>query len=120
MGRRWLIAGCSSGLGHALATAAARAGDEVAVTAGRTADLEDLAATWPGRVVPLRLELRDAASCEQAVHAATDCLGGIDVLVNNAGAGMFGAVEEVSAPNCGTNQRRWSSALGDLPASSCR
>ncbi|MFF4244779.1 SDR family oxidoreductase [Streptomyces sp. NPDC001822] len=96
MGRRWLITGCSSGLGHALARAAAAAGDLVAVTARKTADLEDLAAARPGRIIPVPLELRDAASCEQAVHTAVDRLGGVDVLVNNAGAGLFGAVEEVS------------------------
>ncbi|WP_329034116.1 SDR family oxidoreductase [Streptomyces sp. NBC_00178] len=96
MGRRWLITGCSSGLGHALAGAAARAGDEVAVTARKTADLEDLVGAWPGRITPVPLELRDAESCEQAVRTASDRLGGIDVLVNNAGVGLFGAVEEVS------------------------
>lgn len=96
MGQRWLITGCSSGLGHALATAAARTGARLAVTARKTADLEDLVAAWPGLVTPLPLELRDATSCEQAVLAATDRLGGIDVLVNNAGVGLFGAVEEVS------------------------
>ncbi|MFK0235318.1 SDR family oxidoreductase [Streptomyces vinaceus] len=96
MGRRWLLTGCSSGLGHALASAAARAGDELAVTARKTADLESLAAAWPGRIVPIALELRDAASCEEAVRRAVDRLGGIDVLVNNAGIGLFGAVEEVS------------------------
>ncbi|MEV6684772.1 SDR family NAD(P)-dependent oxidoreductase, partial [Streptomyces sp. NPDC051130] len=96
MARRWLITGCSSGLGQALATAAAQAGDELAVTARKTADLEQLAAAWPGRVIAIPLELRDAASCEQAVRTAADRLGGIDVLVNNAGVGLFGAVEEVS------------------------
>ncbi|WP_030773479.1 SDR family oxidoreductase [Streptomyces sp. NRRL F-2664] len=96
MGRRWLITGCSSGLGRALATAAARAGDALAVTARKTADLEDLAAALAGRIVPIPLELRDAASCEEAVRRAADRLGGIDILVNNAGGGLFGAVEEVS------------------------
>ncbi|MFF3618980.1 SDR family oxidoreductase [Streptomyces sp. NPDC002467] len=96
MGRRWLITGCSSGLGHALATAAARAGDELAVTARKTTDLEQLAAAWPGRVTAVPLELRDASSCEEAVRTVVDRLGGVDVLVNNAGVGLFGAVEEVS------------------------
>ncbi|MFD9726257.1 SDR family oxidoreductase [Streptomyces sp. NPDC059072] len=96
MGRRRLITGCSSGLGQALAGAAARAGDELAVTARKTADLEQLAAAWPGRVVPVPLELRDASSCEEAVRTVVERLGGIDVLVNNAGVGLFGAVEEVS------------------------
>ncbi|MFB6622627.1 SDR family oxidoreductase [Streptomyces sp. NPDC056374] len=96
MGRRWLITGCSSGLGRALAAAAAGAGHELVVTARKTADLEDLAAAWPGRIVPVPLELRDPVSCEEAVRTAVDRLGGIDVLVNNAGVGLFGAVEEVS------------------------
>ncbi|TXS22904.1 SDR family oxidoreductase [Streptomyces sp. ms191] len=96
MGRRWLVTGCSSGLGYALADAAARAGDDLVVTARKTADLEDLAAGRPGRVIPVPLELRDAASCEEAVRVAADRLGGIDILVNNAGIGLFGAVEEVS------------------------
>ncbi|MFE4860489.1 SDR family oxidoreductase [Streptomyces sp. NPDC056670] len=96
MGRRWLITGCSSGLGRALAAAAAEAGDDLAVTARKTADLEELAAAWPGRIVPVPLELRDATSCDEAVRTAVDRLGGIDVLVNNAAVGLFGAVEEVS------------------------
>ncbi|MFJ4713877.1 SDR family NAD(P)-dependent oxidoreductase [Streptomyces sp. NPDC088785] len=96
MGRRWLITGCSSGLGRALAGAAAAAGDDLVVTARRTADLEDLAAAWPGRVTPVALELRDADSCAAAVRYAAERLGGIDVLVNNAGGGLFGAVEETS------------------------
>ncbi|NGO78458.1 SDR family oxidoreductase [Streptomyces sp. YC504] len=96
MGRRWLITGCSSGLGRALAEAAAAVGDDLVVTARKTADLEDLVTAWPGRVSAMPLELRDATSCEQAVRAAADRLGGIDVLVNNAGSGLFGAVEETS------------------------
>lgn len=96
MARRWLVTGCSSGLGQALAAAAASAGHRVAVTARKTAALDDLAAAWPGRITPIALELRDAAQCEEAVRTAADRLGGIDVLVNNAGGGLFGAVEEVS------------------------
>ncbi|MFD3328342.1 SDR family oxidoreductase [Streptomyces sp. NPDC058701] len=96
MARRWLVTGCSSGLGRALAAAAAGAGHRVAVTARKTAALDDLAADWPGRITPIALELRDAAQCEDAVRTAADRLGGIDVLVNNAGCGLFGAVEEVS------------------------
>ncbi|MEU9420588.1 SDR family oxidoreductase [Streptomyces sp. NPDC048272] len=96
MGRRWLVTGCSSGLGRALATAAARAGDQIAVTARKLASLEDLARAWPGHITPIAMELRDARQCEQAVRTAVDRMGGIDVLVNNAGSGLFGTVEEVS------------------------
>jgi NAD(P)-dependent dehydrogenase (short-subunit alcohol dehydrogenase family) len=96
MARRWLVTGCSSGLGRALALAAAQAGDRVAATARNAASLGELAEAWPGSVVPLALDVRDARQCERAVAAAAEELGGIDVLVNNAGAGLFGAVEEVS------------------------
>ncbi|MCX5157337.1 MULTISPECIES: SDR family oxidoreductase [unclassified Streptomyces] len=96
MGRRWLVTGCSSGLGRALATAAAQAGDQVAVTARKLASLEDLVQAWPGHITPIAMELRDARQCEEAVRTAADRMGGIDVLVNNAGSGLFGTVEEVS------------------------
>ncbi|MEI5007372.1 SDR family oxidoreductase [Streptomyces sp. PmtA] len=95
MAQRWLVTGCSSGLGYALATAAAEAGHRVAATARRCEALEGLARAWPGRITPLALELRDAAQCEEVVRSACDVLGGIDVLVNNAGSGLFGTVEEV-------------------------
>ncbi|MFD8192495.1 SDR family oxidoreductase [Streptomyces wuyuanensis] len=95
MAQRWLVTGCSSGLGYALAEAAARAGHRVAVTARRTEALDGLARAWPGRITPLALELRNAVQCAEAVHTAADVLGGIDVLVNNAGGGLFGTVEEL-------------------------
>ena len=94
MARRWLITGCSRGLGRALAEAAAQAGEQVAVTARGTASLAPLVEAYPGNVVPLALDVRDAAQCAEVVAAAHDRLGGIDVLVNNAGIGLFGAVEE--------------------------
>lgn len=93
--RRWLVTGCSSGLGKALAVAVARAGDQVVATARRTDALAELVEAWPGRISPLALDVRDAQQCKDAVDAAVDQLGGIDVLVNNAGSGLFGAVEEV-------------------------
>ncbi|MFE7380246.1 SDR family oxidoreductase [Streptomyces zhihengii] len=96
MVRRWLITGCSSGLGEALATAVARSGDVAVVTARRSADLERTAGAWPGLLHPVPLELRDAAGCEDAVRTAVERMGGVDVLVNNAGAGLFGAAEEVT------------------------
>jgi NAD(P)-dependent dehydrogenase (short-subunit alcohol dehydrogenase family) len=93
--RRWLITGCSSGLGQALATAAAQAGDQVAATARNAGSLASLVGAWPDNITALPLDLRDAQQCAEAVGAAEDRFGGIDVLVNNAGGGLFGAVEEV-------------------------
>src|SRR5688500_11760397 len=96
MGRRWLITGCSSGLGRALAEAACAGGDGVVATARDVCTLDSLAATYPGCAVACRLDVREPADCEAAVKLAVDRFGGIDVLVNNAGYGQFGAVEEVS------------------------
>ncbi|BDH06281.1 SDR family oxidoreductase [Streptomyces seoulensis] len=96
MTRRWLVTGCSSGLGRALAEAVAEAGDRLVATARRPAVLHDLATRFPDRVTTVALDVRDAAQCEAAVAHAVDRFGGVDVLVNNAGAGLFGALEEVA------------------------
>ncbi|KUN38110.1 short-chain dehydrogenase [Streptomyces longwoodensis] len=96
MTRRWLVTGCSSGLGRALADAAAEAGDLVIATARRPATLNDLVDRYPDRLSTVALDVCDADQCEAAVAHAVDRFGGVDVLVNNAGSGLFGAVEEVS------------------------
>ncbi|MEU3510496.1 SDR family oxidoreductase [Streptomyces longwoodensis] len=96
MTRRWLVTGCSSGLGRALAEAAAEAGDLVIATARRPTTLNDLADRYPERVSTPALDVCDAEQCEAAVAHAVERFGGVDVLVNNAGSGLFGAVEEVS------------------------
>jgi NAD(P)-dependent dehydrogenase (short-subunit alcohol dehydrogenase family) len=95
MTRRWLVTGCSSGLGLALAQAVAQAGDRVVVTARRPEMLAALVEAWPDQVSAVALDLRDAEQCKEAVDAAVERLGGVDVLVNNAGSGLYGAVEEV-------------------------
>lgn len=95
MARRWLVTGCSSGLGRALAEALAEAGDQAVVTARRTSSLAELVEAWPDNLIPAAMDLSDAQQCEDAVKTAVDRLGGIDVLVNNAGGGLFGAVEEI-------------------------
>ncbi|MFJ8622700.1 SDR family oxidoreductase [Kitasatospora sp. NPDC093550] len=95
MARRWLVTGCSSGLGRALAAAAAEAGDTVLATARTPAALEELRRRHGRRILPLALDVRDAEQCRAAVTAAVELLGGLDVLVNNAGNGVFGTVEEV-------------------------
>ncbi|MEU1618323.1 SDR family oxidoreductase [Streptomyces sp. NPDC005722] len=96
MTRRWLVTGCSSGLGRALAGAVAEAGDLVIATARKPASLRELVAAYPDRVSAVALDVCDPGQCEAAVTHAVDRFGGVDVLVNNAGAGLFGAVEEVS------------------------
>jgi NAD(P)-dependent dehydrogenase (short-subunit alcohol dehydrogenase family) len=96
MGQRWLITGCSSGLGRALAIRLAEAGERVVATARRPETLDDLADRYAHTLVTGALDVRDPAQCTAAVDLAIDRFGGVDVLVNNAGYGQFGAVEEVS------------------------
>ncbi|KQV21728.1 MULTISPECIES: SDR family oxidoreductase [unclassified Kitasatospora] len=96
MARRWLITGCSSGLGLALAEAVAAAGDTVLATARKPATLAELSRRHPDRVLTAALDIRDQAQVDEAVALAADRFGGLDVLVNNAGSGLIGAVEEVS------------------------
>jgi NAD(P)-dependent dehydrogenase (short-subunit alcohol dehydrogenase family) len=94
MKRRWLVTGCSSGLGRALATALAEDGESLLATARRPQAIEDLAA-YPN-VVTAALDVHDPQACHDAVALAAQCFGGVDVLVSNAGYGQFGAAEEVS------------------------
>lgn len=95
-GRVWLITGASSGFGRTLAEAALAAGDTVVATARRPAALDDLAAAHPERLVPVTADVTDTARAAQVVAEAVDRFGRIDVLVNNAGRGLIGAVEETS------------------------
>ncbi|SOB83802.1 oxidoreductase [Streptomyces sp. 1331.2] len=93
-GKVWLITGANSGFGQAIAEAAIAAGDTVVAAARRPETLAELAAAHPGRVVPVRLDVTDHDQISAAVEEALSRLGRIDVLVNNAGRGLIGAVEE--------------------------
>jgi NAD(P)-dependent dehydrogenase (short-subunit alcohol dehydrogenase family) len=89
--RTWLITGCSSGFGRAIAEAALERGDQVVATARRPEAIADL----DGALV-LPLDVTSAESIDAAVQATLERYGRIDVLVNNAGTGSVGAVEEFS------------------------
>lgn len=92
----WMITGVSSGLGRALAEAALRRGDRVAGTV-RTEEAAALfQAAAPGRALPVRLDVTDEDAVNDAVARVEKETGGIDVLVNNAGYGLVGAVEETT------------------------
>ncbi|BBX99775.1 oxidoreductase [Mycobacterium seoulense] len=90
----WLITGCSSGLGRALAEAVIEAGHHAVVTARDVAKVADLAAGAPERVLAAALDVTDPAQVASAVGQAHDRFGHVDVLVNNAGYGYRAAVEE--------------------------
>jgi NAD(P)-dependent dehydrogenase (short-subunit alcohol dehydrogenase family) len=90
----WLITGCSTGLGRALAEAVLRHGQSAVVTARNVAQVQDIADAYPGTALALPLDVTDDAQVTAAVTAAGDRFGGVDVLVNNAGYGYRAAVEE--------------------------
>ncbi len=92
--RTWLITGVSSGLGRALAVEALQRGDRVWGTVRSVAAREAVLAL--GAAGASLAEMSDVATVTAAVRAAEAGLGHIDVLVNNAGYGVMGAVEEVS------------------------
>lgn len=92
--KTWLITGCSSGIGRGTAEAALRNGDRVAATARDPAKLEELAKEYPETCLTLHLDLTDRKSMVAAVETVRERFGPIDVLVNNAGYGYRGAVEE--------------------------
>jgi NAD(P)-dependent dehydrogenase (short-subunit alcohol dehydrogenase family) len=92
--RVWLITGCSAGFGREIALAALAAGDRVVATARRPEALTDLLERGGDRVRTAALDVTEPASVDAAVAATLEAFGRIDVLVNNAGNGSVGAVEE--------------------------
>lgn len=92
----WLITGCSKGLGRSLAEEVIRKGDRVVVAARDPDTLHALIELAPERVQALALDVNSDAQVLEAVSRTLSRFGRIDVLVNNAGYGLAGAVEEIS------------------------
>lgn len=92
--RTWLITGCSTGLGRALAEAVIEARHNAVVTARDAAKVADLADIAPDRVLAVALDVTNPDQIDSAVRQAQERFGGVDVLVNNAGYGYRAAVEE--------------------------
>ena len=95
----WLITGCSTGLGRALAETVIASGHNAVVTARDVRKVADLADDNTDRVLALSLDVTDAAPVTNAVRLAEEKFGGIGVLVNNAGYGYRAAVEEGDDPD---------------------
>jgi NAD(P)-dependent dehydrogenase (short-subunit alcohol dehydrogenase family) len=94
MNKVWFITGCSTGFGRFLALEALEKGYKVVVTARNTNDVQDIVASYPTTAIALKLDVTDAVSIKSSVATAIEKFGQIDVLVNNAGIGYFGAIEE--------------------------
>ena len=92
----WLVTGCSSGLGRHLAEAILARGGNAAMTARNPASLRDLVATYPDTALALGLDVTDRSQIVEVVQQTEGHFGGVDVVVNNAGHGFRGAVEEAS------------------------
>jgi NAD(P)-dependent dehydrogenase (short-subunit alcohol dehydrogenase family) len=96
MTRTWFITGAGRGFGKEFAKAALSRGDKVAATARNTDALGDLVAANGDAILPLTLDVTDREEASAAVTQARKALGPLDVIVNNAGYGLFGAVEEIT------------------------
>jgi NAD(P)-dependent dehydrogenase (short-subunit alcohol dehydrogenase family) len=90
----WFITGCSTGFGRELAKLVLDRGYRAVITARDPSKIQDLIAGHEGRALALKLDVADKTEVTLAVKWAEAAFGGIDVLVNNAGYGYVGAVEE--------------------------
>ena len=90
----WLITGCSTGFGRALAQELLENGYRVAITARNIDQVKDLADAYPETAIALTLDVTNPSQIKEAVDATITRFGQIDVLVNNAGIGYFAAIEE--------------------------
>ncbi len=93
--KTWFVTGASRGIGAEIATAVLAAGDQLIATARKKTDLDQFESN--PNVLTLSLDVTDEAQVQAAVAAALERFGQIDVLVNNAGFGILGGVEETSA-----------------------
>jgi NAD(P)-dependent dehydrogenase (short-subunit alcohol dehydrogenase family) len=96
MSKIWFITGSSRGFGRQFAEAALQRGDKVAATARNTDSLKDLVAAHGEAILALTLDVTDKAAATEAVQRAHAHFGRLDVVVNNAGYGLFGTVEELT------------------------
>lgn len=96
MTKVWFITGASRGFGREWAEAALERGDKVAATARERETLDELVQKFGENVLPLRLDVTDRAAAFGTVQQAAAHFGSLDVVVNNAGYGQFGMVEELS------------------------
>ncbi len=95
MSRAWFVTGSSRGFGRHFIEAALARGDQVTATARNTDPLADLAAAHGDALLPLSLDVTDREAVFEAVRRAHDHFGRLDVVVNNAGYALGGAVEEL-------------------------
>lgn len=94
--RTWFITGASTGFGRILAEEVLKTGGKVVATARKPEQVADLEKQYPDRAKALKLDVTDPAQVDAAVTNSIAQFGKIDVLVNNAGYGLAGAIEEAT------------------------
>jgi NAD(P)-dependent dehydrogenase (short-subunit alcohol dehydrogenase family) len=94
--KTWFITGASRGFGREWAIAALERGDQVVATARNVETLDDLVRDYGDRILPLSLDVTDRDGAFDAVRRGVERFGRLDIVVNNAGYGQFGMVEELS------------------------
>jgi NAD(P)-dependent dehydrogenase (short-subunit alcohol dehydrogenase family) len=94
--RTWFVTGATSGIGQAVAASAVDRGDNVVALARHPDRLKEFTGQHPEQVLGIEADIRDEQSVRAAVDQTLARYGRIDVVANNAGVGLFGAVEEAS------------------------
>lgn len=103
MKKVWFVSGCSKGFGRILAEELlANTQAFVVATARQLSSLDDLVAEYPDRMLALRLDVTQSSDIQNGINTVTQKVGRIDVLVNNAGYGVVGALEECPMPEIRT------------------
>lgn len=96
MSKTIFITGASRGFGKLWAEALLKRGDKVAASARNIAALDDLVATYGDNILPVQLDVNDKNAVNKAIAQVKEHFGSIDILINNAGYGVFGTVEETT------------------------
>ncbi len=93
--KTFFLTGSARGLGRSIAEAILEAGHTLVATARRPSQLDDLVARFGPRILPLALDVTDAEAADAAMKTAVQAFGRIDVIINNAGFGHVGSVEDM-------------------------
>lgn len=96
MKKTWFVTGSSRGLGRSIVAAVLAKGDNIAATARNPKQLEEFGTQYPGQIIALPVDVTNREQIDKAVKDTIEKFGRIDVLVNNAGVGITGAIEEFS------------------------
>jgi NAD(P)-dependent dehydrogenase (short-subunit alcohol dehydrogenase family) len=94
--KNWFVTGASTGLGEALATLLLDKGEKVAATFRKPEQVEEFTKKKPGYSLGVLVDVTDAEQIQGAVQHAVSTFGHLDVVVNNAGYGSLGSIEEIS------------------------